>query len=215
MGSSVFDRGHGYDTISERTYNSLIGMILLYGFAVNYWIVNTFPADLIPLWPLIIGYFVIALSGFYIADNSDDATISFVGYNMIVVPVGFVLNVILEGANPDIVMNAILATGMVTAIMMVLGTLYPGFFRRIEGALFWSLLAAIVVELFLIFILGQDLAIMDMIIILIFSGYIGYDWGRAQSIAKTPDNAVDSSAALYMDIINIFVRFVSLMSRDD
>jgi len=215
MDSSVFNRGGGYDTISERTYNLFIGGILAYGFAVNYWVVANIPADAIPTLPLIIGYFVLALTGIVISNVSDDAVISFIGYNLVVIPVGFVLNVALEGVNPDIIMNAMLATGMVTAIMMVLGSLYPGFFRRIEGALFWSLLAAIVVELFLIFILGQDLAIMDMIVILIFSGYIGFDWGRAQSIAKTPDNAVDVCVALYLDIINIFIRFVSLMSGDD
>ena len=35
---------------------------------------------------------------------------------------------------------------------------------------------------------------------LIFSGYIGYDWARANAILKTLDNAIDSAAALYLDI---------------
>ncbi len=46
-----------------------------------------------------------------------------------------------------------------------------------------------------------------------FCGYIGYDWGRANQIPKTMDNAVDSAAALYMDIINLFLRILRIMGR--
>ncbi|MBT7579493.1 MAG: hypothetical protein HN633_12065, partial [Candidatus Marinimicrobia bacterium] len=47
----------------------------------------------------------------------------------------------------------------------------------------------------------------------IFCGYIGYDWGRANQIPKTLDNAVDSAAALYMDIINLFLRVLRILGR--
>ena len=32
------------------------------------------------------------------------------------------------------------------------------------------------------------------------SGYIGYEWARANSIPKTVDNAIDSAAALYIPV---------------
>ena len=48
---------------------------------------------------------------------------------------------------------------------------------------------------------------------MIFCGYIGVDWGRANRIPKTVDNAVDSAAALYMDIINLFLRLLRLTGR--
>jgi len=71
----------------------------------------------------------------------------------------------------------------------------------------------ILVELFQLFVLGIHSNWLDWVVVLIFCGYIGYDWGRANSIPKTLDNAVDSAAALYMDIINLFLRILRIMGR--
>ena len=49
--------------------------------------------------------------------------------------------------------------------------------------------------------------------LMFFLGYIGFDWSRANSIPKTLDNAVDSAASLYMDIINLFLRILRIMGR--
>ena len=54
---------------------------------------------------------------------------------------------------------------------------------------------------------------MDWIVALLFCGYIGYDWARANAIPNTLDNAIDSAAALYLDIINLFIRLLHIMSR--
>jgi FtsH-binding integral membrane protein len=68
-------------------------------------------------------------------------------------------------------------------------------------------------ELFDIFVLGIHHGIIDWIVVVIFCGYVGVDWGRANQIPKTVDNAVDSAAALYMDIINLFLRIVRILGR--
>ena len=47
----------------------------------------------------------------------------------------------------------------------------------------------------------------------IFSGYIGYDWARAQALPKTLDNAVDCAAALYVDIVILFLRLLRMFAR--
>jgi FtsH-binding integral membrane protein len=54
---------------------------------------------------------------------------------------------------------------------------------------------------------------LDWAVVLIFCGYIGYDWGKAQRQEKTIDNAVDSAAAIYMDIINLFLRILRILGR--
>jgi FtsH-binding integral membrane protein len=53
----------------------------------------------------------------------------------------------------------------------------------------------------------------DWAVAAIFCGYIGYDWGRAMRIPKTVDNAVDSAAAVYMDIVNLFARILRILGR--
>jgi len=70
-----------------------------------------------------------------------------------------------------------------------------------------------VVELVFIFVLHKERTWTDWAVSFIFCGYIGYDWGRACRIPKTLDNAVDSAAAIYMDIINLFVRVLRILGR--
>jgi len=130
-----------------------------------------------------------------------------------VVPFGLVLNIIVSAYDPVLVFSAIKVTAIVTAIMMFAGSLWPAFFRRIIGALTIALFAVIIVQLVEIFVLKQQHGIIDWVVVVIFCGYIGYDWGRANAIPKTVDNAIDSAAALYMDIINLFVRILRIMGR--
>ena len=115
--------------------------------------------------------------------------------------------------DPKLVQEAIRVTALVTVGMMILGTLFPAFFRRISSALTVALLVVIVVELVEIFVFRARHGILDWIVVVIFCGYIGYDWGRANQIPKTLDNAIDSAAALYMDIINLFLRILRILGR--
>ena len=48
----------------------------------------------------------------------------------------------------------------------------------------------------------------------IFSLFIGYDWSRANTCARTVNNAIDLSASLYMDIVNLFLRILQIMSKN-
>lgn len=54
---------------------------------------------------------------------------------------------------------------------------------------------------------------MDYVVVLVFSGYIGYDWSKAQQFPRNLDNAIDSAADIYVDIVNIFMRILSILSR--
>ncbi len=161
----------------------------------------------------LLGYFVSCFYGVYLFNKSTDPAISFIGYNFVVVPFGLVLNMIISQYDAAIVLQAIQVTAMVTIVMMVLGSAFPQFFQKIYGGLVVALLSVIVIELFQIFVLGKQSDWIDWAVVLIFCGYIGYDWGRANRIPKTVDNAVDSAAAIYMDIINLFVRILRILGR--
>jgi FtsH-binding integral membrane protein len=71
----------------------------------------------------------------------------------------------------------------------------------------------VIAELVMIFVFGGSPDIMDWIVAVLFCGYLGYDWARAQSIPKTLDNAIDSAASIYMDIIILFIRILEIMGR--
>lgn len=136
---------------------------------------------------------------------------SFLGYNLVVVPFGLIVNLVVSRYDSALVYEAIRITALVTLGMMLLGTLFPRFFARIASALTVALLLVIVVELVELFILGIHHGVIDWIVVLIFCGYVGVDWGRANQIPKTLDNAIDSAAALYMDIINLFLRILRIL----
>ena len=202
--------------IESFQYNLIIGIVLLWGFAVNWLIVKSISTQSIQsinYFLFLIGYFASCFFGVYLFKNSSNPWTSFIGYNFVVVPFGLVINVVVSQYDPSIVVDAMRITGFVTLIMMVLGSLFPQFFEKIIGALTIALLAVIVVELVEIFILGIHHDIIDWLVALIFCGYIGYDWGRANRIPKTIDNAVDSAAALYMDIINLFLRILRILGK--
>ena len=140
----------------------------------------------------------------------------FIGYNLIVVPIGFVVNIALFGYGTDIITTAVAITGTVTLVMMLLGTMFPAFFSRIGRALGITLLITIIVELVSMFFIPAFNGIfIDYLVVFLFCGYIGFDWGRANMQSKTVDNAVDSAAEIYLDIINLFLRILSILGRSN
>ncbi len=215
--SEVFSRRETTDPIiSPMAYNAIIGLTLLWGFGVTYWMVTNISTAYIAsfgVWPLMLGTLGCAIVGSMIFSKSDNPAISFLGYNLVVIPFGLLVNVIVSAYNPEIVSQAVQTTGLVTVVMMMLGSMYPGFFFSIARGLFLALIAAIIVQLVSVFVFNTSLGFMDWAIALIFCGYIGYDWARANAIPRTVDNAIDSAAALYMDIINLFIRILAILGN--
>ena len=190
--------------------------MLCWGFLVNWLlVVNVAPELLlrIPLPAFLIGYLASCFYGVYIFNKSDNPLTSFAGYNFVVVPFGLVVNIVVSRYDPDVVLDALRITGAVTVTMMILGSTYPRAFEKMAGILTISFVAVLAVELFQIFVLGIHHNWIDWAVAVIFCGYIGYDWGRANRIPKTLDNAVDSAAAIYMDIINLFLRILRILGR--
>lgn len=204
------------NTLSDQMYNLAIGTVLTWGFVINWLIVKYVPVDEIQsvdIRVFLVAYFLSCFAGIYIYTKYSDPWKSFLGYNLVVVPFGLVINIVVSRHDPRIVVQAMMATGLVTVSMMALGAAFPRLFRRIRDTLTTALLLVIIWELGSMVFLKAAPTVTDWIVVLIFSGYIGYDWGRANQIPKTLDNAVDSAAAIYMDVINIFLRFVRILGR--
>ena len=212
--SDVFDRATSADSeISASLYNFIIGAVLLWGFFLTA-VIQHQCANIQFGWPLMIGYFVSSFAGFALS-RSRNALLSLLGYHLVVVPTGVMLGPFVNRLSPQVLQNTLFLTGGVTAGMMACGTMFPAFFAKIGRALFFSLLALVAVSLVQMFFFPRGFTIVDYIAAGIFSLYIAYDYARAQSIPKTLDNAVDVCIALYLDIINLFIRLASLLSRRD
>ncbi len=118
MESSVFDRRSSGETeISPRLYNLVIGVVLCWGFWVNWMMVGTIPAEslrAISPWIFLIGYFASCFFGIYLFSKSDNPIVSFIGYNFVVVPFGLIINLVVSRYDPNLVVEAIKITGLVT-----------------------------------------------------------------------------------------------------
>lgn len=202
--------------ISSGAYNFIVGLTLLYGFAVNALMISNFKGvfEQINQWVFLIGYIVCVIVGAMLT-SSKSPVISFIGYNFIVVPLGMLLTMLLPVYSSDVVFRAIVVTGTITLVMMLISSMFPAVFLKMGRALFITLIACILVEILFGMVFKMNMNFMDYIIVLLFCGYIGYDWARANAYQKTVDNAIDSAVDLYMDIINIFVRILAILQRNN
>jgi FtsH-binding integral membrane protein len=201
--------------LKENSYNLTIGLVLLFGILINTVMARFFSEQILnlPQAAVFIAYFVLGIGGTMIVFKSRKPAVSFGGFIMLSVGMGLLLTYILTMYSGHTIYTAFLMTGIVTVSMMIVSTLFPSFFLGLGKTLGLSLLIAIAVELVGVLIFRLDLGIMDYIMVIIFSGYVGYDWAKAQVYPKTLDNAIDSAADIYVDIINLFIRILSIVGK--
>ena len=208
----------GERELSERTFNLIIGGMLLWGFLLNYLIVALFERNVGRLlattgpWGFLIGYIVLVLIGNWLIGAKGPA-LSFLGYNLIALPVGVVVCLCVEGIPASTVKTAVLITAIVTLSFMIAATVFPDFFLGLGRTLFFGLLIALAAELVVTFIFRVRSSVFEWIFVGLFSLYIGFDWSRANTCARTLDNAIDLSASLYLDIINLFLRVLRIIAK--
>ena len=205
--------------ISDRAYNLTITVVLLYGLLVNYLLCRFVGTAVFTINPivLLIGYLVLSFAGVIIASKSNNPLVSFLGYNMVVVPFGLVITMLVEsygGINSAIVTNAFLYTVLISTAMMACVMIAPNFFAKLGGALGAVLIGVVVCEIVLL-ILGVRQHWIDWLVAGLFTLYVGYDIYRSQQFPKTLDNAVDSALDIYMDIANLFIRILSILGKKD
>lgn len=207
----------GAEIISGQMYNLIIGGCVLWGLLVNVWLCSTVRNVFQHVNPIVfyILYIVLCFAGIRVSRRSQNPAVSFLGYNMIVVPMGLLISGTVNlylGVNPSIVTDALLYTLLISAGMTGASMAFPELFSKLGGMLLGALLGLFLCEiLLLIFRVQQNVT--DWICAGIFSLYIGFDIWRSQQFVKTVDNAVDCALDIYLDIINLFVRLLSIISR--
>ncbi|MBQ4045794.1 MAG: Bax inhibitor-1/YccA family protein [Lachnospiraceae bacterium] len=207
----------GADIVTDRVYNLIMGGTIAYGLLMNILIVMFCTDFALRMNPIVffIAYFVLVIAGTAIAFASQNPLISFLGYNMIVLPLGFVVAIAVYsygGLTSGVVIQAFAYTLAITAGMIALSIAFPRFFARIGGLLFGGLIGLVIISLIFAFlrISSYPLAIFSAVL---FSLYIGYDYYISQQYVKTVDNAIDSALMIYVDIINLFLRLLQLLGR--
>jgi len=201
--------------VTERTYNLTIGLTLLWGVLINVVMATFFVYQILSLNYLLVVvlYFAGTIGCSILVHKSSSPAVSFAGFTGMAISMGLLLTFYVTAFTGHSVAYAFIATALITVIMVLLSMLYPEFFRNLGRTLFVSLIGCILVELIGSLVLGLPMTIIDYAVALIFCGYIGLDWHRAQQFPKTMDNAVDSAADIYLDVVNLFVRVLSITGK--
>lgn len=230
--NSVWDR-RGEDSMSKNLFMLCYGVFTLLGLGVTAfsalltqgWMQYSEQAEQfvyvgpIPLWPLIIGVLVSGFAGVFIALSSDIPLVSFVGYMMIAAPFGLIMGPTVAMYTSASVAKVVFVTVLLTAVLTVIGACIPESLSSFGGWLFAALTFVLLAQFgiplmgWLIpgFPLEGALNLLDWFAAALFSVYIVYDVNQALRVPATLDNAIDCALALYLDIINLFIRLLQIM----
>ena len=203
--------------LSEGTYNIAIGLTLLWGFLINAGMIFFLSPYILKIHPgvLIISYLVLSFGCVAVVVKSRKPAVSFLGFTGLAVGMGLILTFVVASYSGPTVYSAFLTTAIIVVSMMIISTIKPGSFLSIGRSLMFALIGSILIELVGGLIFHLSLGFMDYVIVVIFAGFIGYDWAKAQMYPKTLDNAIDSAADIYVDIVNIFIRVLEIMGKKD
>ena len=210
----------GVSVISASRYNLIIGLVMLWGIVLNIVSVVTassFFLGFLDSHPFLffLSYFALIFGGSFIANVSSKPIISFLGFTMVAFALGGVLSVVVPMFSLAIVIKAFCLTGIVTFLMLTASQLYSNFFLSLGRTLFFTLIVGIIAELVATFVFGYAGSAFDWIFVILFSLYLGFDFAKAQIYAKTVDNAIDSALDIYMDIVILFMRILSILGKRD
>lgn len=205
------------EIIDSQKYNFAMGAVIFEGLFVNYLLCKYSVNILALISPLafLIVYIVSTLAGMIISRASHNAIISFIGYNMVVLPIGLGLSLLVGmygGSDSSVVQTAFLYTSVVTATMIIASFIFKDFFASIGKTLFVCLIGFLICEIVSIFV-GIPQTLIAWIGTILFSLYIGYDLYRSQQYEKTYDNAVDCALDIYLDIVNLFINILKIVNK--
>ena len=213
--SDVWNNIRGRDEISANTFNLLFALTTVFGWAIYAAAANAYLHTKLSTFEWV-AFFVVSLIGCFVA-AAESIPIKFVGMTMIAGGLGAICGPFIGKFKMASVIDILFATIVITLVLGAAGWLYPKSLASWGSGLLTALIALIIVQLLLPVIyalLGLPLKglihTLDWIGILLFSLYLVYDFNRAQELQKTPDNAISCGIAVFLDMVNIFIRLLEI-----
>ncbi|MGS0674803.1 Bax inhibitor-1 family protein [Shewanella sp. 0m-4] len=200
--------------VSKRVFNLVIGLVLIWGFSINYLAVAYFPVEILQWinpWVLLAVVFASLMAGCLIMLKYPVPLISFLGYNLMTLSISITLSLFLQGFTAAEVALAVEYTAGITLLMIITATIVPKLFVSFGKVLCVVGGWIVSVELTWLLFFGQSHDMIHLIAALSMCGYIGYTWAVACEYGETLDEAIDFGGMLYVHIINLFMRLLHLI----
>lgn len=213
------DWAHQQDTLSLRRYNVTIGLHLIYGIGLTALIammLGSYMTGIYMAHPFLftIAFFIMSFAGSYFT-RYGSYPMALLGYTITVTGFGGMLATILPFYALYSIFGAALMTLLVLLVMTIAAVFMPNAFLSMGRTLFIALIALVIAEAAAMLFGFYNNDLFGLAGTFLFSLYIGYDWAKGQRYPKTAVFAAFTALELYMDIINIFVRLLSLTRNSD
>ena len=149
---------------------------------------------------------------------SKKAITKFIAYNMLVVPMGleiaFVVGVMAEVGLMDAVTMALIGPLVIGAVMFIMAYVKPEVFLSLGKTLLIVTFAAIPAAILIAIFAPAAYAAFDMLFIVLFALWLGFDISRAMAQPKSTANAITSAFDVYYDLAYIFLRLLLIMAKN-
>lgn len=215
LSDGVWSR-RGAHQVGERLFVFLLNVWVLLGLAATALAAGMSQAWA-PGWWMLVG--LIPFLGVFVSLGSSNPAVSLFGYALIVVPFGLVLGPAVALYTTASLVKVIGVTLLVSAALGGVGTFFPDLLKGWGAFLFGALTLLVFGQFFGIIAGALGLPVegaftwLDWFGALLFSAYIVYDYGRAMRVPRTLDNSIDCAVAIYLDVLNLFLRVLELMGK--
>lgn len=219
---SPFDPARDHSArLSRRAYNLIMGGLVVLGFLVigACAALASTPGFLLAIYQnyfaVMLGSVAASIAGIvvlHLGMRREGFGMALAGYALVIASIGFTTGLILPMYDLPSIANAFVGTALIASLFTLLGAAYPAFFARVQGIAMTALLALIVVSLVGSF-MGIAMGWLDYAVILVFCGFIGYDTYRAQQCEATVKMAVFNAVQIWLDLVNVFIRILSIVGR--
>lgn len=128
------------------------------------------------------------------------------------------VNHYVQTVGPGVVFNAALTTGLGMFALAAIVYATSINFLRLQGILFFALLALVVVGIANVFLHFVQPTVYSWLTLAIFSGLVLVDFARIRALSGSPASPVMLAVSIYLDAINIFLALLQIFgsrSRDD
>ena len=208
-------------TISRRAYNALTFGIVTASFLITWFeynlimggplsfLLNSFPALIISCVLSIVGLIVMGQG-----KSKQQVGLSAAGFGVFTLTFGATTALALTYYDITTIGYAFLITACISGIFLIAGIIFPEFFRRIGGVLMIGIFALLIMQLVAGLIFHVSPTWLEYVAIVLFCGFLGYDAYMMSADAPTVPNAIFYAADIFIDIVNILLRVLSLMDRD-
>ncbi len=196
----------------------------LYVFMIMFWVVigiisSAIGAYYTQEWEVnslgIIGTLIVTLIGVRTAKKSKNPLVSLFGFMLVTIPFGLLMGPVVAQYTQASVIRVFFVTASVVAVLGVVGAVIPDNLEGFGGWLFGGLLVlligtfAIPIASFFGLPVEGAMSLLDWAGIILFCGYVVFDLNKAMKRPYTHDNAIDSAMDVYLDFLNIFLRYLN------